>query len=94
MNPNELIEAIEAVTRPAPPPEYIDDEDPNVRTGPWAIENIGTLDWALGRIAAKKAERSHIEAQRDDAITRIKGRADSIIARFVLPQADGMAAVT
>lgn len=85
MNPNELIEAIGKVTNPAftaalQPPEYVDDEDPNVRTGPWAIENIGTLDWALGRIAAKKAERSHIEAQRDDAITRIKGRADSIIA--------------
>ena len=81
MNPNELIAAIGDITRPyTPVPEYIDDEDPNVRTGPWAIENIGTLDWALGRIAAKKAERSGIEAQRDDAINRIKARADSIIA--------------
>jgi len=83
VNPNELIDAIDSIARPAATPtysqpEYIDDEDSTVRTG-WQIQNKSTADWALSRVAMAKANIADIEAQRDEHIRRTNERADKLI---------------
>jgi len=78
MNPNELIAAVDAITRPAPPPEYIDEEDSTVRTG-WMIQTRNTANWAMQRDAQERKAIANLESEREDVIRRVNARYDSLI---------------
>jgi phage host-nuclease inhibitor protein Gam len=75
VNPDD-IKALE-VAPPLRP--YVDDEDVTVTEG-WTIQNKNSLDWAVGRIAAKKGDIESIESQANEAIRRIQAKRDSIIS--------------
>jgi len=75
MNPNELIAAVDAITRPAPPPEYVDEGYPEIRTG-WQITDTGTFDWAFSIAAKKKAAILSWEERAAAAKARIDAELD------------------
>lgn len=63
-------------------PEYIDAEDPEVRTGgTWMVTNPTSLDWALSRLADLERQVADIAAQEADAHARITVRAEKLRAK-------------
>lgn len=59
---------------------YEDEQDPAVK-GAWAIESLGSADWALSRLADGEAEIAEIERQEAATIARVHKRADELKAR-------------
>jgi phage host-nuclease inhibitor protein Gam len=62
-------------------PFYEDEERPEVK-GPWRVENLSDLDWALRRLAQLEAEADAIRDLSDAELGRIGSRADSLAAKF------------
>ena len=60
---------------------YEDEEDPVVK-GAWRIENTGSADWALRRLAECEAEIGEIQAQAEAAIARVRARAEELGQRM------------
>lgn len=60
---------------------YEDPDVPAVRTGEWSIQNIQSLEWALGRLAALEAERDHIDAAVAEAKKRLDERREELVTR-------------
>jgi len=60
---------------------YEDDERPEVK-GPWRIQSLADLDWALERLGALEAERVSVIAQGEAACKRIWDRADVLTERL------------
>jgi phage host-nuclease inhibitor protein Gam len=60
--------------------EYQDETDPTVR-GPWEIENLGTLAWALERMGELTAETQENDALKLQAIARLEARVTQLNAR-------------
>lgn len=54
-------------------PAYQDETDPTVRDG-WQIDSLGSLEWAMSRIADLEAERDEVQAATIDAVHRIEAR--------------------
>lgn len=63
------------------PEGWADEEDPTVR-GAWAIQDRGSLDWAMSRLAALMNEGAEIEAQADAAKARIEKRAAELLQKI------------
>jgi phage host-nuclease inhibitor protein Gam len=61
--------------------QYEDDEDISVRTG-WAIQNVQSLEWALSRDGALKAEKDRIMAAYDEAKRRLEARRDQLLDKI------------
>lgn len=60
-------------------PVYVDDEDPEVRAdGPWKIETVTSLDWAMSRIAALQVELADLADQERARIEAIEERAAAL----------------
>jgi phage host-nuclease inhibitor protein Gam len=79
----ELADIVSHSQEPAPvEPSYVDSEDDSVVSGSWAIQNTGSLDWALGRVAALKAEAEQIDAAAWEAKRRIDDRRNTLLARL------------
>jgi phage host-nuclease inhibitor protein Gam len=79
-------ELADIVSHSQPPvvaePSYVDSEDDSVVSGAWTIQNTGSLDWALGRVAALKAEAEQIDAAAWEAKRRIDDRRNTLLARL------------
>jgi phage host-nuclease inhibitor protein Gam len=60
--------------------DYVDEENPEVR-GPWKIQNLTSVDWALRRLGECEAEVSAIKAQAAAAIAAIDHRAGVLIQK-------------
>lgn len=60
--------------------EYQDETDPTVR-GPWEIENLGSLQWALERMGDLMAEVEENEALKLQAVARLESRVGQLNAR-------------
>ena len=60
--------------------EYQDETDPTVR-GPWEIENLGSLAWALERMGDLMAEAEENEALKLQAVARLEARVGQLNAR-------------
>lgn len=57
-------------------PEYVDEEDPTVRSGgPWRIETVTHLDWAMSRLAALQLELADLADQERVRVEAIEQRA-------------------
>jgi phage host-nuclease inhibitor protein Gam len=79
----ELADIVSHTQEPAPAvPAYVDSEDDSVVSGAWAIQDTGSVDWALGRVAALKAEAEQIDAAAFNAKKRIDDRRNTLVARL------------
>lgn len=66
-------------------PEYVDEEDPTVRSGgPWRIETVTHLDWAMSRLAALQLELADLADQERARVEAIEQRA-AMLAERVQP---------
>lgn len=61
-------------------PAYQDETDPTVRDG-WQVENLGSLEWAMSRIADLEAERDEVQAATLDAVHRVEARGAALVQK-------------
>jgi phage host-nuclease inhibitor protein Gam len=78
-NVHDLVAAAER-TQPDLAPEELAYGGDDVERG-WAIENVQSLDWALARVAALRAEVTTVDELERAAIARVKQRAEALRAR-------------
>lgn len=82
MDPRNIEETVERLQALAPteaqpelvPADWMDEEDSEVK-GPWTIQDRGSLEWALQRLATLHAELSTIDEQEEASVQRIHARA-------------------
>jgi phage host-nuclease inhibitor protein Gam len=63
-----------------PEPSYQDETDPAVREG-WQIDSIGSLEWAMSRVADLETEAAENEAALAEAHRRLDARAAQLADR-------------
>lgn len=53
---------------------YYDEQDPTVASSTWRVENLGSADWALGRLKELEREIAQNEAIAAEAVRRLEAR--------------------
>lgn len=67
---------MEEMTTEAIEPVYVDEERPDVRAGgPWKIETVTSLDWAMSRLCALQLELADLAEQERARVAAIEERA-------------------
>ena len=76
----DLIKTAETLGPAPDAPEVLAYDGDEVERG-WQIENVQSLDWALARVAALRAEAATVDELEQAAIARVRARAETLRAK-------------